>query len=309
MIVFPSSPQEAARATGELRAGGTDLQDRRNRGISSGPLVDLRDVVGFDRMQLTPDGLRIGALTRIADLGRSEDVGARWRGLAEAASTLATPQIRAVATVGGNLLQRPRCWYFRNRELVCLKKGGEACLAREGDHFHHACFDRGPCLAPHPSTLATAFLAYDAQVETVDGRRRTLVELLGDGRDPRRENTLEPGAVVVAVIVPEPSAGERSAYFRATSRARSEWPAVEATVRIVTAGSVIREAHVAIGGVATIPLRLEAVEDQLVGQPPSQHLFEYAAAYASKGANPPPGSAWKVPLLAGTVATALERCL
>ncbi len=289
---------------GELRAGGTDLMERRKSGVASGPVVDIRDVPDLESIV---DG-RIGAKVRIADLGRDPGVRVGWKGVAEAAASLATPQIREVATVGGNLCQRPRCWYFRDPASNCLKKGGTTCMAREGDHLFHACLDSGGCVAVHASTLACALLAYDAGVEvfrppglkpTRNARPdvRTIAEFLGDGADATRENTLERGEVVAHVVLPNAVPDEKSSYFRAIHRARAEWPLAEVVVRLGSAGS-----RVAVGGVANVPLRLHSVEAALdAGEP-----WEKAASRAKEGARPLPMTYYKVDIMVGAILCALE---
>ena len=164
----------------EFRAGGTDLSERRRSGVSSGAIVDIDSAMAPSGVQAAPGGgLRIGALTSVAALASDPDVARDYPGLAAAAAGLATPQIRRVATLGGNLAQRNRCWYFRNPDIACLKKGGEGCPAREGNGLYSVVFDTGPCVAPHPSTLATALVAYDAVVETNRRGDLSIGEALG----------------------------------------------------------------------------------------------------------------------------------
>ncbi len=310
MIVFPQSLQQAASEKGVVRAGGTDVHERRRLGLVSGTLVDLRDVTEAREIAAKDGGeIGIGALVRIATLAEDERIVAGYPALAEAAGGLATPQIRAVATVAGNLLQRNRCWYYRAPEAKCLKKGGDRCYARAGDHLYHSCFDLGPCVAVHPSTLAMALLAYDAKVDVVGGAGRTVAALLGDGTDARRDHALEEGALVSAIVLPAARAGERSAYVRTISRARAEWPLVEAVARLGVESGAIKWAAVAIGGVAPVPLRLAAVEAKLVGQPAQPEGMAEAAAIAREGAKPLPMTEYKVELVERTVLEVLEKAL
>lgn len=309
MIVFPETLDAASQQAGSFRAGGTDLYELRHLGVASGPIVDLRDVPDLDRVRPEADGsLRLGAKLTIGALATDPHVGGGYPGLAEAAGGLATPQIRAVATLAGNLLQRTRCWYFRNPHTRCLKKGGSHCPAREGDHLHHACFDLGPCAAVHASTLGMALLAYEARIETSRGRM-TIAALYGDGTDPRRDHHLEEGALVTEVVLPPATTGERSAYFRAISRSRSEWPLVEVLARLVTRGGRIELACVTLGGVAPRPLRLPHVEAALQGEAPSPAVLEHAARVARQGAAPLPMTHYKVDLVEGAVLETLERAL
>ncbi|MCA9701304.1 MAG: FAD binding domain-containing protein, partial [Myxococcales bacterium] len=231
-----------------------------------------------------------------------------WPGVAQACGALANPQIRAVATIAGNLMQGPRCWYYRHPDYRCLRKGGDTCYAREGEHPWHVCFDSSPCAAPHASTVAMALAAYDAEVELV----------AAPGAAPRRMPVLDalatddpgPGGLITAVFLPAPWALERSAYVRASNRSRAEWALVEVSVRLVLDDDDrITAAAVAAGAVAPKPLRLQAVEQALVGQRARPKTLADAAALASRGAKPLAQTAYKPGLLEGTVLTALERAL
>src|SRR4029453_13603532 len=179
-----------------------------------------------------------------------------YPGLAQAAAALATPQIRSTGTLGGNLLQRNRCWYYRHPDIACLKKEGANCPARTGNHLVHVCFDLGPCVAPHPSTLGMALLAYEAEVEVAGATTRSVAEIYGDGSDGRRDHQLGEHEILTAVRMPRPLDGERAAYFRATSRAQAEWPLAEALARLAVSGGRITFARVTVGGGAPGPLRV-----------------------------------------------------
>jgi xanthine dehydrogenase YagS FAD-binding subunit len=312
MIRFPTSlSQIEAPGAGPapvVRAGSTDLSERRRLRMAGGPLLDLRDLPGLDTIEWDALGAAmVGAKVRIAGAAADAALSQAYPGFVAAAGALATPQIRAVATVGGNLLQANRCWYYRNPDEQCLKKGGDACLARGGDHLYHACFDLGPCACVHPSTLGMALLAYDASVMVHGADDRTVVALYGDGSDAKGDHGLEPGALLTHVVLPPPQPREQAAYFRTISRARSEWPLVEVLVRLVVDGGTVSFARVAMGGVAPVPLRLPAVEAALVGKPASAETFAAAAAIATQGASPLPMTEYKVALVEGTVLETLER--
>ena len=320
-MAFPTSTSDASALLSTpveghapvVRAGGTDLQHRRARDLPPGerdrPLVDLRDLAGLDAVSSSVDGLSIGARVRVADIAANAEIRTGWPAFAESAGDLATPQIRATATLGGNLLQRVRCWYFRNAAFACLKKGGSTCFAREGDHIYHSCFDLGPCVAPAPSTLGLALVAYEGEVELADGARMTATALYGDGSDARREHMLPDGALLVAVHLPPAVAGERAAYFRVASRAYAEWPLVDIVARLVISDGLISEAAIVAGGVAPVPLRLRAVEEKLIGQAPTEAALDAAAAVAATGANPLPGTRYKVDLVPPAVREALRRAM
>jgi xanthine dehydrogenase YagS FAD-binding subunit len=299
----------------EVRAGGTDLGERRHSGVSRGPVMDLGyrpELSGVD-WSGTDGGATIGALVTIAKLAADARIAAAYPGLAAAAEALATPQIRRVATVGGNLLQRNRCWYFRHPATSCLKKGGTDCPARSGNHRYGVLFDLGPCVAPHPSTLGTALLAYDAIVATDRRAALSVAEVFGDGSDGTRDHLLDADELLTRVTLPPPVPGEYAAYFRATSRAYAEWPLIEAVVRLrIDHGEgdevgTVAWAGIAVGAVAPVPLRLPRVEAALVGQPVTSAAFAAAAAHAVEGANPLPMTGYKAALLIGAVTEALER--
>jgi xanthine dehydrogenase YagS FAD-binding subunit len=291
----------------EFRAGGTDLMERRRSGVSTGPIVDIGhrpDLVSV--RTLDGGGIAIGALVPVADVATNPVLVDGFPGLAAAAGSLATPQIRRVATVGGNLLQRSRCWYYRHPATSCLKKGGTDCPARTGNHRYHVLFDLGPCVAPHPSTLGMTLLAYGASVVT-DRRTLAVADVFGDGSDGTRDHRLDEDELLTEVRLPAPVPGERAAYFRAISRAYAEWPLVEAITRLAVEDGVVVAAWVAVGGVAPVPLRLSTVEEMLVGGPATEAAFEAAATRAAEGANPLPQTRYKAGLLAGTVLETLLR--
>lgn len=310
MIRFPKTAREAAAAGGLYRAGGTDLQERRRHHITTGDVTDLRDTEGLGSVTPRRKELLVGARVTVAAIAADPAIQAGYPGLAAAAGGLATPQIRARATLAGNLAQEVRCWYYRSPHFPCLKKGGDTCFARQGDHLFHACFDQGPCAAPHPSTLAMALVAYDATVLVEGADERSVAELIGDGSAPEETNALGEGELITAIRLPPPAEGERAAYFRAISRSRSEWPLVEVLARLqVSEEEQITAAWVAMGGVANTPLRLPAVEAALVGKPATQQTLEAAAPLAAEGASPLPMTGYKVDLIPGTVLETLERAL
>jgi len=281
--------------------------DRAREGRAAETLVDLRDVEALRGIRSVAGGLSIGGMVTLSELARSP-LAAPWRGLTATAAAVGNPAIRTVGTVGGNLLQSPRCWYFRDPHSHCLKKGGPLCHARVGDHSRHACIDLGSCLAPHPSSLGVALLAYDASVTLAHGGTWPVERFFGDGTDPRRQNAAPTGALLVSVELP--GAGEHAtAHLRCTARVAGDWPDVEVVVVLSHRGGRVRQARVAAGGVATIPLRLRAVEDALVGRVPTEAVLADAAGSAARHASSPPDAAWKLRLLRGAVLVALEQAV
>ena len=290
----------ASQRTFEYRAAGTDLSERRRSGVSRAPVVDIAESMAATGVEGEPDGgVRIGALTTVAALAADKAIRTAYPGLAAAAGGLATPQIRRMATVGGNIAQRNRCWYFRNPGIMCLKKGGETCPAREGNALYAVAFDTAPCIAPHPSTLAAALIAYEARLDTNRRRNLPIAEALGDGRAASAETALEPGELITSIALPPPVAGERAAYKRAISRANAEWPLVELVVTATIEKGAFARVRLVAGGVAPVPLRLRAAEAAALGRPASAETAEAAAEAAAEGANPLPQTRYKLDLLRG----------
>jgi xanthine dehydrogenase YagS FAD-binding subunit len=297
-----------ATQAGEFRAAGTDLSERRRSGVSSGPLIDISAAPDMIGMHWGTDGsLRLGAFTTIAAIAADARLAAAYPGIAASAQGLATPQVRHLATLGGNLAQRSRCWYYRNPHIACLKKGGPDCPARSGNHLYHVAFDLGPCVAPHPSTMAAALLAYDAKVTTDRRSSLTIGDLLGDGSNGAADNALQPGEIIKSATLPSPLQDERALYKRAISRTHAEWPLVEVCARVVVKDGAFQFIRLAAGGIAPVPLRLAAAEAALQDKAASAANIASAAKQATAGAKPLPMTGYKLDLLMGVVRDLLEK--
>ena len=303
--VHPVTIAEARSLGGEYRAGGTDVEARRRLGLTAPVTIDLRRVDGLRGIERTGSGVRVGAMTRITDV--AVELADSHPAIAMTAASLANPHTRAVGTIGGNLLQATRCWYFRTGQVECHKTGHDGCPARAGLHHFGNAFDTSSCVAPHPSSMGLALLVHDAVVEVEPGGDLAVAGLWSD--DPSSEHTLTDGQVLRAVRVGPAVAGERAAYWRANQRALAEWPLVEAVCRLSVEDGTISAAAVAVGGVAPAPRRLPGVEAALVGRPATDETAASAAALASDGARPAPQAAYKVGMLRGTVLEVLERAL
>jgi xanthine dehydrogenase YagS FAD-binding subunit len=292
----------------EFRAAGTDLSERRRSGVSKGPLMDIVAASDITGMNWGADGsLRIGAYTRIESIAADSGIAAAYPGIAASALGLATPQIRHLATLGGNLAQRSRCWYYRNPHIACLKKGGTDCPARSGNHLYHVAFDLGPCVAPHPSTMAAALLAYDATIISYTRSGLSIPDVLGDGSNGAADHALQPGEMIRGIELPKPLPGERAFYKRAISRSYAEWPLVEVCARAVVKDGAFQFIRLAAGGIAPVPLRLKAAEAALQGKPANALNIEVAAKFAISGAKPLPMTGYKLDLLEGVVRDLLEK--
>ncbi len=302
-----------------IRAGGIDLLDRMKEGLDApDELVELQSISGEEGKRLRSIGeqddgrWRIGALVTLGQLSGYGDLPPAYRALAQAAGQAATPGIRNAATVGGNLLQRPRCWYYRHADLVCLKKGGDMCFALTGDHRYHAIFGGGPSFIVHPSSLGSPLVALGAEIEArkPDGAARALPAaslFVGPDVDPTREHDLAPGEILLAVRLPAPASAQRSAYAAAKEKQSQDWPLAEASVSLELEGKTINNVRVALGHVAPVPWRSKEAEAALEGQAASAELFARAALAAAAAAKPLKGNAYKVPLVQGLLRRALHQ--
>jgi xanthine dehydrogenase YagS FAD-binding subunit len=294
-------------------AGGTDLLQLAKDNVETPTqLVDL-EPLPLSRIEVDDRGLRLEAMARMADVAAHPAVRARWPMVSEALLASASPQIRNMGTMGGNLLQRTRCGYFRDTGFACNKREpGSGCPAINGENRLHAILGGSEhCIATHASDLAVALVALDAVVELrgPDGSQRRLPiggfhRLPGD--TPQIETALAPGEMVVAIVVPDTAAARRSHYLKLRDRASFEFALVSAAVAIEVDGGSIREIRVAAGGVGTRPWRLAEVEAALHGRPLSGQALRDAAALAGQGARPMRQNGFKLTLLRRAVLRALQ---
>jgi xanthine dehydrogenase YagS FAD-binding subunit len=301
-----------ARAGGaEFIAGGTDmLQLLQDRVRAPSELIDI-NALPLAGIEVMPGGIRIGALTRMAELADHPAVRERFPIVAEALLSGASPQVRNMATIGGNLLQRTRCLYFRDVATPCNKREPESgCSAYEAHSRMNAVLGGSRhCVATYPGDLAVALVALDAVVgiQGADGERIVTVERLRriPADTPHIESVLAPGELITDVVIPDSAAARRSRYLKVRDRTSFDFALASAAVALDIADGIIREVRVAVGGVATIPWRLRDVERSLAGQPPEPHAFRAAVERAGADAEPRPGSEFKVELMRRTVERAL----
>jgi xanthine dehydrogenase YagS FAD-binding subunit len=232
-------------------------------------------------------------------------LGAQYSALSQAAGLAATPQLRNMATIGGNLVQRPRCWYFRSPLFMCWLKGGSECQAREGENALHAIFDESPCVAVHPSDPAVALVALDASVQTTS-RALPISEFLTLPRDDhRQESVLRSDELIVSLTLPSLSDGWRSTYCKAMNRQVWAFALVSVAAALRVEAGKIADARLVLGGVAPIPWRAHEAERLLVGNAASEDVFSAAAAAAVADARPLSHNAYKTTLAQGMIRQAL----
>ncbi|MFO1078323.1 MAG: FAD binding domain-containing protein [Planctomycetota bacterium] len=316
--VVPHTLAEAAEAAKEadtiVKAAGLDIVDRmKERLVTPQNVVNLLplkdELAGL--AQLDGGELRIGALTTLTQLEQHPALQtAALAGLRESAAVAATPLVRNRATVAGNVLQFTRCWYVRSEAHRCLHGGrGPTCLALTGDNRYHSVMGYVDCMRVHPSNLAPPLLALDAEfTTTLDGKttRRKFAELFPVAPMAQlAEHTLQPGEIVTAIHVPPQPAGTGSWYAESREKLSFDWATTACAARLVLAEGKIRQATIVLGAVAPVPLRREGAEKVLVGQAPSDELFQRAASVAFAEARPLTHNAYKLPVGKAIVREAL----
>jgi xanthine dehydrogenase YagS FAD-binding subunit len=293
-------------------AGGTDLLTLMKADVAApSHLVDIKRLDelphGIDH---TDHGTMLGTLTTLAELEQSELVQVHYPVLAQAAALAATPQLRNMATIGGNLLQRPRCWYFRHAHFHCWLKGGNECHAQNGQNQLHALFGESPCVAVHPSDLASALLALDADVRLRGPQGERTLSLdefftLPEG-DHRHETAIKPDELLLSIHIPTLPPDTRSLYLKAMDRKVWAFALVGVAARLRMEGESIAEARLVLSGVAPIPWRLRAAEQMLVGQRADEAIFARVAEVALTQAHPLEHNGYKVPLAQSLIRRALS---
>lgn len=294
-------------------AGGTDLLAlMKDFIVSPERLVNVKNL---DRAIVAVDGgLRIGAAACLTDLIEHVTVRRLHPALLAAAERVGTPQIRNQGTVGGNIMQRPRCWYYRNEEFQCLKKGGSRCHAVEGENKYHAIFGDGPCHMVHPSSLAVPIIAYGGRFRIVGPSGAREVDAGAFFQLPNAnlygETVLQPNEVLTHVVLPAAwtiLAGgvSRSATYEVRFRQSSDWPLATASVNLGLDGDTVRAARVVLGAVAPVPWRVPAAERAMVGQTVTSATAADAAFAAVAGAKALSGNAYKIQM----ARTAVKRAV
>ena len=297
-----------------VKAGGIDLLDlMKETLLSPDRILNLREIPGLDQIAVKVDGLRIGAMATLAALAGHPFVRDHFKILAHAAAASASPQIRNVATAGGNLLQRPRCWYFRAKEFHCLKKGGDHCFAHNGENRYHAVFDNDLCAIVHPSTIATVLMALGASVELVDARGMTrkvgLAEFfVSPSVDLTRENNIGNGEILTAVEVPSIRAESRCAWLKQGERDSADWPLADVAVVLdFDAEDKCARATIVLGAAAPAPRRARSAEALLVGRKIDGAVAMEAGRAALDGATPLARNSFKLPLVETLVRRAISQ--
>jgi xanthine dehydrogenase YagS FAD-binding subunit len=298
-IQLSSDARQRGRSV-SFAGGGSDLLALvKERVVAPDVIVSLKRIQGFDRVAPEGNGLAIGGLITLDALSRDPAVRRQYTVLAEAAESVATPQIRNVGTLAGNLCQRPWCWYYRNG-FPCFKAGGNQCFSISGENQFHAIFGGGPSYIVHPSDTAPALIALDAAFRIAGPSGDRTVPAADFFVLPKQnavaENILANDEVLTSVQIPTARAGMRSVYAKVLDREAWTHAVISAAIVLQMDGPICRDARVVLGGVAPIPWRLPEVERVLTGQPITEEAAAKAGELAIAGARPLAKNAYKLPL-------------
>jgi xanthine dehydrogenase YagS FAD-binding subunit len=303
-VTIREATAAASRPEARILAGGTDLLGCLRDGVfQANRLVSLNGIKELQGIRpRAAGGLRMGALTTLAEIAGNSQIRSGYAVLAQAADAVGSPQLRNQGTLGGNLCQRPRCWYFRG-DFHCFRKGGEECFAAAGQNQMHCIFGGYECFMVHPSDTAAALVALDAKV-SVAGRQGTRqMPLASFFVLPKvsvvKENVLEPGEVVTEVLLEAAQPGTRGAYRKVRERGAFDFALAGAAIVVAMAEGKVRTARVVLSGVAPVPWRSAEAEQAIVGKPLDAATAEAAAAAAVKSAVTLEENGYKVPLVRG----------
>ena len=282
-------------------AGGTDLLSEIKEGVANpATLVSLANTSELSGIEVTPTGLNIGAFATVTQIAGDPEVAQRYPALAQAAASVATPQIRNVGTLGGNLCQRPRCWYYRSRLFDCRKKGGAICFAVNGSSKYHAILGGADCFIVHPSDLAVALISMKAEAHIFGpeaSRSMPLEEFfVGPEANIMAETVLQPGEILTGVSLPKASPSHRSVFLKARERRTQDFALASVAAAIEVSDGIVQDARITLGGVAPVPLRVRRAEDAATGKPVAEVNAHEVGEIAVADARPMRDNHFKVSL-------------
>jgi len=288
-----------------LHAGGTDLLGcLRDHVFEIDKMISITGLKELKGIKKTAEGgIRIGALTTVSEVSENPAVRSQYWALAQAAREVASPQLRNQGTIGGNLCQKPRCWYYRG-DFHCLRKGGEQCFAIAGENQYHCIFGGGPCFIVHPSDTAPALVAFDASVRIAGPKESRTVALekfyILPNVDTLRETVLEPGEIVTEILLP-PAQGVKSSYRKVRARASWDFALAGLALAVKFNGDAVDSARAMLSGAAPIPWRSRELENSIIGHRLDEATAAKAAEAAMMGARSLKQNDYKIPLFRGMI--------
>jgi xanthine dehydrogenase YagS FAD-binding subunit len=297
-----------------LKAGGTDLLDLMKEGlVQPKTLIHIRNIPGMGNITVDRGGgLMLGANVTLADIEKNMDIKSKYLALHQAVASAATPQIRTMATIGGNLVQRTRCWYFRSAEHQCLRKGGETCFAKNGENENHAILNNGTCVSVHASSVSTALMAFDAVVMIINGKnemKEVPIEefFVGPGEDASTETILKDDEIITGITLPAQGSNSKSYYIKQGPRKSYDWSIADVAVVLKMNGSRCEDARLVLGAAAPTPLRSRAAERVLNGKNINGEVAQRAAIAALERARPLSKNGYKIPLFESIIKQAITE--
>ena len=309
-VAIPKNVEQASRFQksddSPFMAGGTDLLARiKDYVVQPETIVDLKRIEGMTGITSTDDGVRIGALTKMNEVATDRSVTDDYPALSETIMNAATPQIRNMATIGGNICQKPRCWYLRHEGYSCAKNGGSGCWAREGENEFHAIFDNQVCAVTSPSNVAPVLVAYSALIEIQGGEEKREIPaedfFITPDQDPGREVLLEPGEVVISIHLPAKNRTKKWSYTEAREKQSFDWAQASVTM-LYDRGGRKGDHRVVLGAVSPAPLRRNDLEKILASGSLDEAMIKKLQLKIGEGANVLSQNGYKVPMLRGLIA-------
>lgn len=297
-----------------FKAGGIDLMDLMKEGlVNPSTIVSVKKIPGLDKIEYDDkEGLKIGANVTLADLEGHAMIKDKYLALHLAVGHAGTPQLRNTATLGGNLAQRTRCWYFRSIDHQCYRKGSGTCYAQNGENEFHAIMNNGTCASVHSSSVSTALMAFNATVEiaTIDGKRRQVSMekfFIHPETDSRTENALTSNELITGIIIPPVNGNTKSYYIKQGARESHDWAIADVAIVTEMSGGKCQNAEVVLGAAAPVPIKVQAAAKLLKGKVLDEAAAKSAGEAAMKDATPLAGNAYKVPIFKTIVKRAILK--
>ena len=302
---------EATDEAAVFKSGGIDVFDWVKQGIlKPQKIVNIRNIPGLDKISYDrKEGLRMGSNVTLAEIASHPEIKTRYLALHLAVNHAATPQLRNMSTLGGNIAQRNRCWYFRSADHDCFRKGGDRCFARHsktGENENHAILDNGSCVSVHASSIATALMAFNASVVVVnaEGQQKTVQMddfFVSVGEDIAMENILKPKEIITEIILPTPSKNTKSAYIKQVARESYDWSLADVAVVMEVSGNTCKSANIVLGAAAPVPYRSLEAQQAMENKTITSENAKAAAEAAMAKARPLSKNDYKVPLFVSTI--------
>ena len=306
---------EPSKGAAVFKSGGVDVFDWTKEGLlSPEKIINIKNIPGLDQISYDrKEGLRIGANVTLADMASNEEIKSNYVALYQAVNHAATPQLRNMSTLGGNIAQRNRCWYFRSSDHQCFRKTGDRCFARHsqtGENENHAIIDNGSCVSIHASSIATALMAFNASVVIVgaDGKKKKVLMddfFVSAGKDITMETILQAKEIITDIILPAPSKNTKSFYVKHVARESYDWSLGDVAVVMEVSGDSCKEASIVLGAAAPVPYRSVQAQEAMLKKTINEQNAENAAEAAMSVARPLEKNAYKVPLFKSIIKQAI----